>query len=152
MTETPRPRTGEEPVEIGLRLRRRARFPPGRVADGLEHPDQPLFGGMVDAELDRIGACERRRLTDRQLSREILLELSRRAHAVIAQPGGERRSLLADLERAVAEFRQLGDAPVDPWIGKPFAVVAVMLAGGACGSGAGIVGRPAITAPIGRSS
>ena len=76
----------------------------GRVS----HPDasrtalstliDALFLGMIDAELDGVGAGQRGRFADGQFAREILLELARRAHAVIAQSDGERRGLLADLD------------------------------------------------------
>ena len=62
----------------------------------------PLVACVVDAELQSVRARERRGLTDREFARIVLLELPRRAHAVVAEADGERRSFLPHLERAVA--------------------------------------------------
>jgi hypothetical protein len=51
-------------------------------------------------------------LAERELARIVLLQLPRRAHAVIAPADRQTRFLLAHLERAVARFAHIRHARV----------------------------------------
>ena len=73
---------------------------------------------MVDAELESVRAGKRCRLVHRQFTRIVLLELPRRAHAVVAQTDRERRSFLPHLKRAVTILNQVRNLSVDPGIFK----------------------------------
>jgi len=61
-------------------------------------------------------ARERRRFADGQFARIILLELHRRAHAVIAQAYGKGRCLLAHLERAMTALDHVLGLCIEPFI------------------------------------
>ena len=66
----------------------------------------------------RVRAGERRRLAHRQLARIVLLELSRRAHAVVAQTDRKRRRFLPHLECAVAALHDVRNRRVNPRIAE----------------------------------
>ena len=57
-----------------------------------------------------------RGFTDCELPRIVLLELRRRAHAVIAKAGVEGRGFLAHLERAMASLDHIGRFTIGPGV------------------------------------
>ena len=116
MSETPRPRSGPRPGRRGVRARRRASIPTGRVPDCFEHTDGALFGQMVDPELDGIHAGQSRSLTDGEFPRIVLLELPWRSHAVVAQADGNGRSFLSYLECTVPVLNDVRYRLIDPRI------------------------------------
>src|SRR4051812_33629456 len=71
---------------------------------------------MVNAELDCIRTGKSGCLADRQFAREILLELPRGSHTVIAEPNCDWRGFLPNLKRSVASFNQIRNAVVYPRI------------------------------------
>ena len=77
---------------------------------------QPRVVGLPEAELDRIDAGLRRGFAHGELARKVLLQLSRRPHAVIAKTDAERRCLLSDLKRAEAGLGDVRNPLVDPRI------------------------------------
>ena len=119
MHETPRPRTGVDPVETAPG---RGRWPecPSRKhrPDGVEHPDDALFLAWSIRNWMASAAPAPRASLQRQFARIILLVLAGRSHAVIAKADGERRSFSSDLKCAVAALDQIGNEIVRPGIGQ----------------------------------
>ena len=98
------------------RRRRRARIPPGFFAQASEDGLEAFFLGVIDPELNRICSGQRGGFADCHFAREILLELDRRAHRVIAQTHRDRRFALSDLVRAMTCFGDIRHLAVDPAI------------------------------------
>ena len=75
-----------------------------------------FFLGVIDAELNGICSGQRGSFADRDFAREILLELDRRAHRVIAQTHRNRRFALSDLVGAMTCFGDIRHSCIDPAI------------------------------------
>jgi hypothetical protein len=108
MSETPRPRTGVDPVDTASRRGDGRVSQPETSRAAFSTPMARYSLCIVDSELYGVHSRGRCCFANCLFARIVLLELNRRAHSVITGTDTERRGLLAHLECAIAALDHMG--------------------------------------------